>query len=308
MTQQKVNFENKNGQNIMMSAVVNFPEGFDKDHKYPAIVVTHPGGGVKEQTAGLYAKRLTEAGFITIAYDASYQGESTGDPKHLENPYIRTEDISAVIDYLTTLSYVDQNRMGAMGICAGGGYTANAAMNDHRIKAMGAVSAVNIGAMFRNGWDGSQKSGDAFPLLEAGANARTAEVGGMTSATFPLAPANKEDASSKEMEEAWEYYRTSRAQFCTAPSVATVRSFTQLVTYDAFHMADIFLTQPLLIIAGSIAGSGWMSEDLYNRAASIDKNLHIIEGANHMDLYDIPKYVYEVVSLLIPFFKKNIGN
>lgn len=127
MSQQKVQFENKNGQGITMAAVINFPENFDRSLKYPAIVVTHPGGGVKEQTAGLYAKRLAEAGFITIAYDASYQGESTGEPRQLENPYIRTEDISAVIDYLTTLPYIDSERIGAMGICAGGGYTANAA-------------------------------------------------------------------------------------------------------------------------------------------------------------------------------------
>ena len=116
MSPQKVQFENKNGQGITLTAVINFPEEFDKNNKYPAIVVTHPGGGVKEQTAGLYAQKLAEAGFITIAYDASYQGESTGEPRQLENPYIRTEDISAVIDYLTTLPYVDEERIGAMGM------------------------------------------------------------------------------------------------------------------------------------------------------------------------------------------------
>ncbi|TON79075.1 hypothetical protein CGH50_28270, partial [Vibrio parahaemolyticus] len=84
---------------------------------------------------------------------ASFQGESTGEPRQLENPYIRTEDVSAVIDYLTTLDYVDNERIGAMGICAGAGYTANAAINDRRIKAVGTVSMVNIGQMFRNGWD-----------------------------------------------------------------------------------------------------------------------------------------------------------
>jgi uncharacterized protein len=106
---------------------------------------------VKEQTAGLYARKPAEKGFVTIAFDASYQGESTGEPRQLENPYIRTEDISAVIDYLTTLQYVDSDRIGAMGICAGRGYKANAAINDCRIKVVGTVSAVNIGSMFRNG-------------------------------------------------------------------------------------------------------------------------------------------------------------
>ena len=306
MSQQKVNFENRNGQHITMAAVINFPADFNRDRQYPAIVVTHPGGGVKEQTAGLYAKRLAEAGFVTIAYDASYQGESTGEPRQLENPYIRVEDISAVIDYLTTLPYVDKEKIGAMGVCAGGGYTANAAINDRRIKAVGMVSGVNIGAMFRDGWDGSLKPVDAIPMLEAGASVRTAEASGAAIATFPLAPATKEDAPSKEMEEAWEYYRTPRALCSTAPSVTPVRCFTQRVTYDAIQLADLFLTQPLQIVAGSVAGSRWMSEDLYKRAASAHKNLHLIEGANHMELYDIPQYVDEALAVLVSFFQKYI--
>ena len=94
--------------------MIYFPPKFDETRQYQAIVLSHPGGGVKEQTAGTYAKKLAEKGFVTIAYDASYQGESGGEPRQLENPYIRTEDISAVIDYLTTLSYVDNTRIGAM--------------------------------------------------------------------------------------------------------------------------------------------------------------------------------------------------
>ena len=152
-----ITFKNLNGQGITMAAVINFPPGFDEGKKYPAVVVSHPGGGVKEQTAGLYARKLAETGLITIAFDRSYQGESTGEPRQLENPYISTEDVSAVIDYLTTLAYVDQNRIGAMGICAGAGYSANAAINDRRIKALGTVSAVNIGQMFRNGWENTVK-------------------------------------------------------------------------------------------------------------------------------------------------------
>ncbi|MBL8593348.1 MAG: alpha/beta hydrolase, partial [Devosia sp.] len=107
----KVSFANTNNLTITMSAIVNFPAGFNQARKYPAIVVSHPGGGVKEQTAGTYASKLAEQGFVTIAYDASYQGESTGEPRQLENPHIRTEDVSAVIDYLTTLPYIDTDRI-----------------------------------------------------------------------------------------------------------------------------------------------------------------------------------------------------
>ncbi|WP_226581567.1 alpha/beta hydrolase [Acuticoccus sediminis] len=303
----KISFANSNNPTIAMSAVINFPEAFDEKQLYPAIVVSHPGGGVKEQTAGTYAAKLAEQGFVTIAYDASYQGESGGELRQLENPHIRTEDVSAVIDYLTTLPYVDNDRIGAMGICAGAGYTANAAINDRRIKAVGTVSAVNIGSMFRNGWDNTIASIDALPVLEAGAAARTADAAGGERATMPLAPLKEADAPNEELRQAWEYYHTQRAQHPTAPGFATARSLTQIITYDAYHMADVFLTQPLQVIAGSEAGSKWMSDDLFDRAASTDKNFHVVEGSNHMQLYDGAQYVEEAAAVLAPFFRQKLG-
>jgi fermentation-respiration switch protein FrsA (DUF1100 family) len=302
----KVSFLSRNGQNITISAVLNFPKDFDGNKKYPAIVVSHPGGGVKEQTAGTYAKKLAERGFVTIAYDASYQGESTGEPRQLENPYIRTEDVSAAIDYLTTLPYVDADHIGAMGICAGAGYTCNAAINDKRIKAVGTVSMVNIGSMFRNGWENNVKDADAIPVTLLGSTARTSEANGRVVEQFPLAPLRKEDAPNKELEEAWEYYHTPRAEFPTAPGYMTTRSLNQIITYDAFNKAEAFFTQPLLLVAGSVAGSKWMSDDLYKRAASKNKKFHVVEGANHMSLYDVPKQVDEAVSVLAPFFQSNL--
>lgn len=208
MMNNKVSFTNSNNPTISLSAVIYFPPKFDETRQYPAIVVSHPGGGVKEQTAGTYAEKLAEKGFVTIAYDASYQGESGGEPRQLENPYIRTEDVSAVIDYLTTLSYVDNTRIGAMGICAGAGYTANAAIQDRRIKAIGTVSAVNIGSMFRNGWENNVKSIDALPYVDAGSNARTSDISSGEYATMPLAPMKESDAPNEELRQAWEYYHT----------------------------------------------------------------------------------------------------
>ncbi|MGE8377111.1 MAG: alpha/beta hydrolase [Sphingobacterium sp.] len=305
MSQQKISINNGNGQGITLSAIINFPEGFDENKKYAAVVVSHPGGGVKEQAAGLYAKKLAEKGLLTIAYDASYQGESTGEPRQLENPYIRTEDISAVIDYLTTLSYVDVEKIGAMGICAGAGYTANAAINDHRIKAVGMVSAVNIGSMFRNGWKNNVKDADSMPYLLAGASARTndAKEG---SQIMPLAPMKEEDAPNEELREAWEYYHTDRCQYPTAPGWATLRSLTQIITYDAYNKAEAFFTQSLLAIVGSVAGSAWMSDDLLKIAATSDKTKYVIEGANHMSLYDRENYVNEAISQLAPFFLEKL--
>lgn len=303
----KTRFPNSNNPAISMSAIVHHPEGFDEGRRYPAIVVTHPGGGVKEQASGLYAKKLAEQGFVAIAYDASYQGESTGEPRQLENPHVRTEDISAVIDYLGSLSYVDPERIGAMGICAGAGYTANAAINDPRIKAVGTVSAVNIGAMFRNGWDGSGKDADAAPLLAMAAEARSKDAAGAAPQLFPLAPPSEADAPNEELRQAWEYYHTPRAACATAPGYMTTRSLSQLVPYDAYAGADTYLTQPLQIVAGSVAGSKWMSDDLFARAASADKHLHIVDGANHMQLYDGKAEVEEAVGVLAPFFSDRLG-
>ncbi|MGE0283665.1 MAG: alpha/beta hydrolase [Rhizobiaceae bacterium] len=303
----KISFANSNNKTIMVSAVIHFPEGFDEKKSYPAIVVSHPGGGVKEQTAGTYARKLSEKGFVTIAFDRSYQGESGGEPRQLENPYVSTEDVSAVIDHLSTLPYVDNDRIGAMGICAGAGYTANAAIQDRRIKAIGTVSAVNIGSMFRNGWENNVKSIDALPYIEAGSNARTSDAKGDGYATMPLAPLTEKDAPNEELRRAWEYYHTPRAECATAPGFATLRSLNQIITYDAYHMADVYLTQPIQIVAGSAAGSKWMSDDLFDRAASTDKSLHVVEGANHMDLYDGQKFVDEAVSVLAPFFQTRLS-
>ncbi|MBD9383394.1 alpha/beta hydrolase [Achromobacter sp. ACM02] len=303
---QKVSIQNRNGQGVTLAANIHFPAGFNKTGKYPSVVVSHPGGGVKEQTAGLYAEKLAESGFIAIAYDASYQGESSGLPRQLENPYVRTEDISAVIDYLTTLPYVDQDKIGAMGICAGAGYTANAAINDRRIKAIGTVSAVNIGQMFRNGWENTVRDANAVGYIEFGSNARTADANKPEPATVPLAPMREEDAPNAELREAWEYYHTSRCEHPNAPGFMTARSLTQIITYDAYHKAEAFLTQPVLAVAGSAAGSKWMSDDLLARAASADKRMHVVEGANHMSLYDVPKYVDEAISQLVPFFRAKL--
>jgi uncharacterized protein len=301
-----VHFINHNAQDMTIAANIHYPEKFDENHQYPTIVIVHPGGGVKEQTAGLYASKLAQHGFVSIAFDASYQGASSGFPRQLENPFIRTEDISAVIDYLTTVKYVDRELIGVMGICAGAGYAANATINDRRIKALATVSAVNIGSMFRNGWENTVKDTDALVFLQAGSDARTTDASSEHWVTIPLAPLTEQDAPNEELRQAWEYYRTPRAQHPNSLGVATARSLTQIITYDAYQKAEVFLTQPLLAIAGSVAGSKWMSEDLVNRAASMVKSLYIVEGSNHMELYDVTDYVAEATHQLNQFFSVHL--
>jgi uncharacterized protein len=147
-----------------------------------------------------------------------------------------------------------------------------------------------------------------MPLLMMGCNARTSDAGGAEIAKMPLAPMKKEDAPNADLEEAWEYYHTPRAQYPSPPGWATARSLSQIIPHDAFTNADVFLTQPLLMVAGDGAGSKWMSDDLLKRAASKDMQLYVVKGANHMKLYDVPKYVDEAVSVLGPFFKTHLMN
>ncbi|GFD88706.1 hypothetical protein KUL152_09320 [Tenacibaculum sp. KUL152] len=130
---------------------------------------------------------------------------------------------------------------------------ANAAINDRRIKAIGTVSIVNIGQMFRNGWDNNVKDSDALPYLQAGSDSRTSDASGNDTATMPIAPLKEEDAPNEELRQAWEYYHTDRAAYCTALGYGTARSLTQLISYDAFFKAEAFLTQPLLTVVGSDA-------------------------------------------------------
>ncbi len=139
---------------INLAGLIFYPDNFDKKKKYPAIVITHPGGGVKEQCSSLYAWNLAKNGYVTIAFDASHQGESEGLPRYLEDPASRVEDIRSAIDYLVTLLYVDEEKIGAMGICAGGGYTMNAIQTEYRIKAAAGISTWDVGDSAKNGFPG----------------------------------------------------------------------------------------------------------------------------------------------------------
>ena len=147
---QSVEFNNGD---IAMAGNVYLPADFNGDRTYSTIVVVHPGGGVKEQTAGVYAQRLADQGFVTLAFDASHQGASEGMPRFLDNPMNRVGDIYSAVDYLTTLPYVDDHNIGILGICAGGGATIKAATTDRRITSVATVSAVDVGAATRLGWE-----------------------------------------------------------------------------------------------------------------------------------------------------------
>lgn len=292
---------------LEMAGDLHLPEAFDESSTYAGIVVVHPGGGVKEQTAGGYARKLAGEGFVALAFDASHQGESGGEPRHQEDPYARVNDVRAAVDYLTTLGFVDNGRIGALGVCAGGGYAIHATMTDRRIKAVGTVSAVNVGEMFRSGWTGGGDVAQAIALLEMGAAQRTAEANGGEEAFIPFSPLSLEGVEDRDMQEAYDYYRTQRAQHCNTESKFTAASLPELVTYDAFHLADRLLTQPLQLVAGSDAGSLWYSQAILAKAASGMKDLHVVKDATHMSLYDTPNQMDEAMSKLSPFYKAHLA-
>ncbi|WP_310232830.1 alpha/beta hydrolase [Brevibacillus nitrificans] len=286
-----------------MAGDLYLPGGFEESKKYPALVTVHPGGGVKEQTAGLYAQNLANQGFVALAFDASYQGESGGEPRLLEDPTARVEDIRAAVDYLTTLPFVDEEKIGALGICAGGGYAVAAAQTERRIKAVATVSAVDIGAMFRG-----EDAAANLQTLEAVAKQRTAEAKGAEAMFLNWAPNCAEEINENTavlMREAYDYYRTPRAQHPNSTNRFLFSSLDKLMAFSASSQIGTYLTQPLLLVVGSEADTRSYSEHFY-ALSNGPKELFWVEGATHIAMYDIPEYVTQAVTKLTAFYGEHL--
>jgi len=295
------------GGNIQLAGILYSPDS-RKTGRLPAIVVSHPGSGVKEQTAGLYAKHLADEGFIALAFDCAYQGESGGEPRVLEDPAQRVEDIKAAVSYLETRPDVDGDHIGLLGICASGGYAIAATASDHRIKAVATVSGVDIALQFRRGADGKQVPAVFQGLLDVAAKARTAEARGEGVQRFPLFPKSEAEARAggQHLFEGWEYYSSPRAQHPRSAQAMTWSSVDKIATFDAFRFIDTISPRPLLFILGSNAVTKWMATEAFERAKE-PKELFWIDGASHVDLYDKPEYVGPAVAKLSDFFHKELA-
>lgn len=290
--------------NLNIAGLLFLPGDFDAGEKYPAVVVTHPGGGVKEQCSSLYAWNLAQAGYVTLAFDASHQGESEGLPRYLEDPASRVEDIRSAVDYLMTLEYVDEERIGAMGVCAGAGYTLSAIQTDARIRAAAGISAWDVGDSARNGFPGVNIENFMRTLLKEVADARTNEIRGGTPSYWHYVPDSKDEIdenTSTIQKEAREYYRTPRCRYPTSVNKYLVSSNDKLAAFDAFAHLDTVSPRPILLIVGSEADTIYFSDAAYAKARE-PKEIYRIEGASHVDLYDKPEFVGLVVRKLVDFW------
>jgi fermentation-respiration switch protein FrsA (DUF1100 family) len=294
-----------------IAADVHFPPGFAASKKHPAIVSVHPIGSCKEQTSGnVYGEALAQAGFVVLAFDASFQGASGGEPRFIEDPTQRVEDIRRVTDYLVTLPYVDEDRIGVIGVCGGGGYSINAAMTERRIKAVASVTGVNFGRLSREAFGGY----DPLGALAAMAKQRTAEARGGDLRVDNYLPRSVEAGrraglTDIDMLEATDYYRSPRGEKPHGATRALFSHRAAAIGWDAFYLAEVLLTQPLLVVIGDRPGAFGAYRDgqeIYGRAASKQKELLVVEGASHYDLYDRPGPVAKALEKVVPFFKQHL--
>lgn len=292
---------------IDIAANVYTPANYDKNKKYPTLVVAHPNGGVKEQVAGLYAQQLAEKGYITITADAAYQGGSGGTPRYVDNPANRIEDIHGMADYITQYAGVDASRVGLLGICGGGGYSLKAAQTDKRFKALATVSMFNSGLVRRNGFMNSQVDTIQQRLQQA-SDARAQEAAGgkiIYAADTKLTDERIAKLPFDLYRQGFEYYGKTHAH----PNSSfryTMSSLLDLMSFDAATNMDL-INQPLLMIAGDKADTLYMTESAFPLATNAkEKELFLIKGATHIETYWKPEYVSQAIEKLTSFYGKNI--
>ncbi|EEW07568.1 alpha/beta hydrolase [Vibrio mimicus] len=311
MNMQKITFRNAD-MAWDISALVLFPKGFNESKRYPTMISVHPFGSCKEQTSSaVYGKALTELGYVVIAFDASFQGESGGFPRYVEDPSQRVEDISRVIDYAVTLHYVDENRIGGLGICGGGGYIINSALTEKRLKAIVGITPVNVGRLFREGFS----MYDPIANLEAMAAQRTAEARGSEWQINELLPPNVEFAkenglTERDVFEATEYYKTPRGQTEGGATRMLFSHAQKTLSWDAFAFAETLLTQPVMAVVGQKIGAFGAYRDgqeIYGRSVqSKDRQLVNLENWSHYELYDHPEAVNMAMDKVSAFLETHL--
>ncbi|MGW0856930.1 alpha/beta hydrolase [Streptomyces sp. NPDC002690] len=275
---------------------------------WPALVVGHPGTSVKEQTSGTYAQLMAERGFVALAFDAAYQGESGGLPRGLEDPAQRVEDFKAAVSFLTTLDEVDADRIGLLGICASGSYSLAATGGDHRVRAVATVSTAEPARQFRLGADGTQDPAVFRTLLDAAAQARSTAARGEDPGAMTMFPQTAEQAGALGGQhgiEGFEYYCTARGEHERSAKVLAWESIDKMASSDAFHAIPLISPRPVLQVIGERAVTAWMAVEAHQRATG-PKEIHWIEGASHVDLYDKKEFIDPAVDKLTEYFTAHL--
>lgn len=288
VTVEKVSFKNR--YDITVVADLYLPNGLDQSKKQAAIVIGHPFGGVKEQSSGLYAQQLAERGFVTLAFDLSYGGESGGTPRHIASPETYVDDFSAAVDFIGSRPFVDRNRIGAIGICGSGGFGVSAAAIDPRIKAIATVSMYDMGRERRQGFEDKMTVADRRAYLDEIAEQRWSEVDGAPVRYLRGTLETIDENSPAAAREFFDYYRTPRGQHARSTTETSFTSSAPMMNFFPFANIEMISPRPILFIAGEIANSRYFSEDAYKVAAE-PKELYIVKGAGHVDLYDRLEYI-----------------
>ena len=299
---QKVTFHNR----FLIDVVgdLYFPANYDSAKKYAAIIVGHPFGGVKEQTSGLHARKLAEMGYVTLAFDASYYGESGGYPRRMESPEVRVEDFSAAVDFLSNHPAVDTDKIGVIGICGGGCYSVNATQIDHRIKALATISMYDMGRARRQGVGDTQTYEQRMAILDELGRQRTAEYGGATRRDIRALPEKIDENTPKFAIDFLDYYdNPQRGQHPNSTGYYSYTSLAPMMNFFPFAQIETISPRPVLFIVGENAVSKYFSEDAYEKAAE-PKELFVVPEATHVDLYDQPKYLKITIPKLDAFFKQ----
>ena len=300
---QAVSFKNQYGMNVAGNLFV--PKDIDRNTTHPAIVVGHPMGAVKEQSANLYATKMAERGFVTMSLDLSFWGASDGEPRNAVSPDIYAEDFSAAVDYLRTQSFVDRERIGALGICGSGSFVISAAKIDPRIKSVATVSMYDMGAANRDGLRNGVSLEQRRQVLQQAADQRDAEFNGGATAYIGGTPEELTDQSSAVDREFYDFYRTSRGNSPNTTTHPTMTSNVKFMNFYPFNDIETISPRPMLFIAGQNAHSREFSEDAYALAAE-PKELVIIPGAGHVDLYDRVNLI--PFDKLTGFFQNSLRN
>ncbi len=304
---QPVSFKNQYAMDLAGNLFL--PRGMDQHTKHAAIIVGHPMGAVKEQSANLYATKMAEQGFVTLSVDLAFWGGSAGVPRNAVSPDMYAETFSAAVDYLGTRPFVDRENIGIIGICGSGSFAISAAKIDPRLKAIATISMYDMGAANRNALNKSQTLEQRKRILTEAAEQRYVEfTGGETRYTSGTVHEITEKSHPVERE-FYAFYRTPRGEFTprgSTPLLTTHPTFTSNVKFMNFYPFNDIETispRPMLFITGDQAHSKEFSEDAYTRAAE-PKELVYVKGAGHVDLYDRVSLI--PFDTLSSFFKKNL--